>query len=74
MISGHRRAKKTTTCQATIVTKQVDVQLHKGSLFEFCKESGKSLLAVVQKADGKKNWIAADQVDYILSNSILDFG
>lgn len=35
--------------------------LHKGLLLEFRKESERFLLAVVQKPDGKKNWIVIDQ-------------
>ncbi|GAA0150307.1 exoribonuclease [Lithospermum erythrorhizon] len=35
--------------------------LQKGFLLEFKKDSEKVLLAVVQKPDGKKNWIVSDQ-------------
>jgi hypothetical protein len=55
-----RVVERLTTCQAA-ESKQAEVALRKGVLFEFTKESGKSLLAVVQKAEGKKTWIAMDQ-------------
>ncbi|XP_051131032.1 ribonuclease II, chloroplastic/mitochondrial [Andrographis paniculata] len=35
--------------------------LQKGLLLEFQKDAERVLLAVAQKADGKKNWIVADQ-------------
>ncbi|XP_057838680.2 ribonuclease II, chloroplastic/mitochondrial isoform X1 [Cryptomeria japonica] len=35
--------------------------LEKGILLEFQKDSNKTLLAVVQKPDGKKNWMVSDQ-------------
>lgn len=44
---------------------QTDVTLRKGILFEFCTESGRFLLAVIQKSDEGRNWIAADQVSSI---------
>lgn len=37
--------------------------LKQGALMEVDKEPGKTLLAVVRKRDGKKNWIAEDQVE-----------
>lgn len=36
--------------------------LQKGLLLEFKKDSERVLLAVVQKPDGKKNWMVSDQV------------
>lgn len=36
--------------------------LQKGLLLEFKKDSERVLLAVAQKADGKKNWMVFDQV------------
>lgn len=36
--------------------------LQKGLLLEFRKDSQKSLLAVAQKPDGKRNWMVYDQV------------
>jgi exoribonuclease II len=36
--------------------------LQKGLLLEFQKDSERSLLAVVERPDGKKNWVVADQV------------
>ena len=36
--------------------------LQKGLLLEFRKDSERVLLAVAQKADGKKNWMVFDQV------------
>jgi hypothetical protein len=59
-INVNRVVERLTTCQAA-ESKQAEVALRKGVLFEFTKESGKSLLAVVQKAEGKKTWIAMDQ-------------
>ncbi|URD84002.1 RNB [Musa troglodytarum] len=41
--------------------------LQKGLLLEFRKESQKTLLAVVQKPDGKKNWMVCDQNGVICS-------
>lgn len=35
--------------------------LQKGSLLEFQKDSQRSLLAVVERPDGKKNWMVTDQ-------------
>ncbi|KAL6614185.1 hypothetical protein ACP70R_036455 [Stipagrostis hirtigluma subsp. patula] len=35
--------------------------LQKGLLLEFQKDSERSLLAVVERADGKKNWMVTDQ-------------
>ncbi len=63
-INVNRVVERLTTCQAA-ESKQAEVALRKGVLFEFTKESGKSLLAVVQKAEGKKTWIAMDQVGLI---------
>jgi hypothetical protein len=60
-INVNRVVERLTTCQAA-ESKQAEVVLRKGVLFEFTKESGKSLLAVVQKAEGKRTWIAMDQV------------
>lgn len=36
--------------------------LQKGLLLEFKKDTERVLLAVVQKPDGKKNWMVSDQV------------
>ena len=36
--------------------------LQKGLLLEFQKDSVRSLLAVVERPDGKKNWMVTDQV------------
>jgi hypothetical protein len=36
--------------------------LQKGFLLEFVKDSERSLLAVVERPDGKKNWVVTDQV------------
>jgi exoribonuclease II len=36
--------------------------LQKGLLLEFQKDSERSLLAVVERPDGKINWVVADQV------------
>jgi hypothetical protein len=36
--------------------------LRKGLLLEFVKDSERSLLAVVERPDGKKNWVVTDQV------------
>ena len=36
--------------------------LQKGLLLEFKKDTGRVLLAVAQKPDGKKNWMVFDQV------------
>lgn len=36
--------------------------LQKGLLLEFKKDSDRVLLAVVQRPDGKKNWMVSDQV------------
>lgn len=36
--------------------------LQKGLLLEFKKDSQRVMLAVVQKPDGKKNWMVYDQV------------
>jgi hypothetical protein len=36
--------------------------LQKGLLLEFVKDSERSLLAVVERPDGKKNWVVTDQV------------
>ena len=36
--------------------------LQKGLLLEFHKDSERSLLAVVERPDGKKNWVVTDQV------------
>jgi hypothetical protein len=63
-INVNRVVERLTTCQAA-ESKQAEVALRKGVLVEFTKESGKSLLAVVQKAEGKKTWIAMDQVGLI---------
>ncbi|CAL9207423.1 unnamed protein product [Musa hybrid cultivar] len=41
--------------------------LQKGLLLEFRKDSQKTLLAVVQKPDGKKNWMVCDQNGVICS-------
>ncbi|XP_074583515.1 ribonuclease II, chloroplastic/mitochondrial [Curcuma longa] len=41
--------------------------LQKGLLLEFRKDSQKTLLAVVQKPDGKKNWMVHDQNGVICS-------
>ena len=38
--------------------------LQKGLLLEFQKDSQRSLLAVVERPDGKKNWMVTDQVLY----------
>ena len=38
--------------------------LQKGLLLEFQKDSDRSLLAVVERPDGKKNWMVTDQVLY----------
>jgi len=38
--------------------------LQKGLLLEFQKDSQISLLAVVERPDGKKNWMVTDQVLY----------
>ncbi|KAK1320987.1 hypothetical protein QJS10_CPA03g01645 [Acorus calamus] len=35
--------------------------LQKGTLLEFCKDSERTLLAVAQKPDGKRNWMVSDQ-------------
>ncbi|XP_062225700.1 ribonuclease II, chloroplastic/mitochondrial-like [Phragmites australis] len=35
--------------------------LHKGLLLEFLKDSERCLLAVVERPDGKKNWMVTDQ-------------
>lgn len=36
--------------------------LQKGLLLEFKKDSDRTLLAVAQRPDGKKNWMVSDQV------------
>lgn len=36
--------------------------IQKGLLLEFHKDSERSLLAVVERPDGKKNWVVTDQV------------
>ena len=36
--------------------------LQKGLLLEFQKDSERSLLDVVERPDGKKNWMVTDQV------------
>jgi hypothetical protein len=36
--------------------------IQKGLLLEFVKDSERSLLAVVERPDGKKNWVVTDQV------------
>lgn len=36
--------------------------LQKGLLLEFQKDPERSLLAVVERPDGKKNWMVTDQV------------
>ncbi|RWV94144.1 hypothetical protein GW17_00043352, partial [Ensete ventricosum] len=46
--------------------------LQKGLLLEFRKDSQKKLLAVVQKPDGKKNWMVCDQVPINNDPSILE--
>ena len=38
--------------------------LQRGLLLEFQKDSQRSLLAVVERPDGKKNWMVTDQVLY----------
>ncbi|KAG6551326.1 hypothetical protein Mapa_007112 [Marchantia paleacea] len=47
--------------QASVQTTKAQAVLKKGALMEFERESGKLILAVAQKPDGKKNWIAVDQ-------------
>lgn len=56
--------KVATVNHAAFDVNQTDVTLRKGILFEFCTESGSFLLAVIQKADEGRNWIAADQVSF----------
>lgn len=58
----NRAVKAATVDHAATDVTQTDSILRKGNLLEFRKESGTCLLAVVQKPDGKRNWIAADQV------------
>lgn len=58
----NRAVKAATIDHAATDVKQTDAMLRKGILLEFRKESGTYLLAVIQKPDGKRNWIAADQV------------
>nr|CAB3474779.1 unnamed protein product [Digitaria exilis] len=55
--------------------------LQKGLLLEFQKDSERSLLAVVERPDGKKNWMVTDQgyimdslvtsLSYLVQNGIL---
>jgi hypothetical protein len=40
----------------------VNQAVEKGLLVEFKKDSERVLLAVVQRRDGKKNWMLYDQV------------
>ncbi|KAL2635015.1 hypothetical protein R1flu_006494 [Riccia fluitans] len=47
--------------QASVLTSQAEAVIREGALLEFERESGKVILAVVRKPDGKKNWIAVDQ-------------
>lgn len=44
--------------------------LQKGLLLEFKKDSERVLLAVTQKADGKKNWMVFDQVIVETTNRV----
>eukprot|EP00252_Welwitschia_mirabilis_P004250 TRINITY_DN1452_c0_g1_i1.p1 TRINITY_DN1452_c0_g1~~TRINITY_DN1452_c0_g1_i1.p1 ORF type:complete len:802 (+),score=154.55 TRINITY_DN1452_c0_g1_i1:173-2578(+) len=46
--------------KACAVTRESDV-LQEGTLLEFQKDSNRTLLAVAQEPDGKKNWIVYDQ-------------
>lgn len=61
----HRAVKAATVNHTAFDVNQTDVTLRKGILFEFCTESGSFLLAVIQKSDERRNWIAADQVSFI---------
>lgn len=40
---------------------QSEGTLRKGVLLEFSKETGKHVLGVIQRPEGKRNWVAADQ-------------
>ncbi|KAL3692670.1 hypothetical protein R1sor_006321 [Riccia sorocarpa] len=53
--------KAATQSPASVLTSQAEAAIKKGALLEFERESGKIILAVAQKPDGKKNWIAVDQ-------------
>ncbi|VAH13311.1 unnamed protein product [Triticum turgidum subsp. durum] len=46
--------------------------IQKGLLLEFHKDSERSLLAVVERPDGKKNWVVTDQVTYVVPGT-MDF-
>lgn len=50
-----------TTNVASTDLKQSEGTLRKGVLLEFSKELGKHVLAVIQKPEGKRNWVATDQ-------------
>ena len=50
------------TSDQLIESKPGKKTLEKGLLLEFKKDSERVLLAVVQKPDGKKNWMVSDQV------------
>ncbi|XP_024394538.1 ribonuclease II, chloroplastic/mitochondrial [Physcomitrium patens] len=56
-----RIAKAAIVNETTTDVKHSEGTLRKGVLLEFSKESGKYVLAVIQRPEGKKNWVAADQ-------------
>lgn len=48
-------------------------ELRGGLLLEFKKDTERVLLAVVQKPDGKKNWMVSDQVHVELMKNMWNF-
>lgn len=51
-----------TTRGEILEDKHANQALEEGLLLEFKKDSDRVLLAVVQRPDGKKNWVVSDQV------------
>ncbi|XP_034920514.1 ribonuclease II, chloroplastic/mitochondrial [Populus alba] len=68
-LSSYRKRKRQGICSAIKLTtggealddKLVNQAVEKGLLVEFKKDSERVLLAVVQRRDGKKNWMVYDQ-------------
>ncbi|KAL4296653.1 hypothetical protein GQ457_12G009740 [Hibiscus cannabinus] len=52
---------KLTSCGELLNDKLVNRELEKGFLLEFKKDTGRLLLGVAQRPDGKKNWMVYDQ-------------
>lgn len=67
----YRIAKAAIVNETTTDMKHSEGTLRKGVLLEFSKESGKYVLAVIQRPEGKKNWVAADQASLKLPYSVM---